>query len=197
MIALSLTGPATNGAPPDPPPPRKRSNYLWLWFFLIVGVLAAGAIAFLWWYNLSLQLKPEQLDAAWQLWKKRGPADYDLSYTKTGSVEDQISVRVRGGKVQDIRVRGQPLEEINKDEIKKGRPLEELYEFYGMDALFRDVERFLKIDSEPGKPRTYTRASFDADDGHLVHYVRRVMGTQERLEITVDFKPVARPRARP
>src|SRR5262249_54436092 len=37
-----------------------------------------------------------------------------------------------------------------------------------------------------GKPRNFTRAAFAEDDGHLLHYVRRVTGTSQRLEITVD-----------
>jgi hypothetical protein len=66
-----------------------------------------------------------------------------------------------------------------------------------MPALFRFIEGFLKEDAKADSPRTYTVATFDPDDGHLVHFVRRVSGTTERLEITVDFKKVSPKKPEP
>ena len=66
-----------------------------------------------------------------------------------------------------------------------------------MTALMDDIETFLEEDTEPGRPRTYSVATFDPVDGHLVRYVRRVMGTSERIEINVQLKKVGEPRAGP
>ena len=82
-------------------------------------------------------------------------------------------VQVRGGTVISVLMNGRALD---KDQ----------YVYRSMDALFDDIERFLKMDAEKGKPRTYMRALFDPADGHLLHYIRRVMGSRERVEITVQ-----------
>jgi hypothetical protein len=51
----------------------------------------------------------------------------------------------------------------------------------------------LKRDSEPGKPQVFKVAKFAPEDGHVLRYVRRVMGSRERVEITVDeFKRLDR-----
>jgi hypothetical protein len=56
-----------------------------------------------------------------------------------------------------------------------------------MEGLFDFVERLMKIDSEPGSPKTYVPAIFDDQKtGGLRWYVRRVMGGRQRVEITVD-----------
>ena len=67
------------------------------------------------------------------------------------------------------------------------------YPRYDMTALMDDIETFLEEDAEPGRPRTYTVASFDPTDGHLIRYVRRVMGSSERIEINVQLKKLGEP----
>jgi hypothetical protein len=148
----------------------------WVWYFVAVGVLAVLAVVVLAVYNLRLQLKPEQLEAARKLWEQKGPHDYRLKYTtKRGDEtdEDVYVVVVRGGVTVSV--------------LRNGRELEKRLRLsYGMSALLDDIEDFLKRDSQKGRPRTYTRALFDPGDGHLVHYVRRVMGSRERVEISVQ-----------
>ena len=57
--------------------------------------------------------------------------------------------------------------------------------------LARLDENFLRTDQKENR-RTYLRAQFDPEDGHLLHFVRRVKGSQERVEITVtEFRPVS------
>ena len=57
-----------------------------------------------------------------------------------------------------------------------------------MPALFENLDAFLDEATKPNKPRTYMRASFDPEDGHLRHFVRRVMGVQpvQCVEIEVE-----------
>jgi hypothetical protein len=59
-----------------------------------------------------------------------------------------------------------------------------------MNALFHFIEVFMEHDQKPGQPRTFTKATFDPTDGHIVRYIRRVTGTNERLEIKVILRPV-------
>ncbi len=153
--------------------PRKNNN--WKWFFAIVVALSIFVAVSLIWWNLRLQLKPEQLEAARALWDTNGPADYVLVYTTRKNEEtttDHYVVKVRQKKAYEVIVNGLP------------EPTDRL-EYQSMDALFNYVERFLELDSEKGKPRTYTRAIFDEKNGAILSYVRRVMGTSERLEINV------------
>src|SRR5205085_6979009 len=122
-------------------------------------------------------LKPEQLTAARKLWREQGPADYTLSYTTRvddETNESRYRVVVRGGKTVASTFNGNA-------EAPERLP------FRGMEALFNDVERFQKKDIEKGSPKTYVRAIFDDQKtGGLRWYVRRVMGTHQRVEITVD-----------
>jgi hypothetical protein len=61
-----------------------------------------------------------------------------------------------------------------------------------MSALFDFIEEFLRLDTQPNSPRAFNRATFDANDGHVVHFVRSVMGTGQRVEITdVKIEPQA------
>jgi hypothetical protein len=156
------------------PPPRRSRG--WIPFFLVVLVLALAASVTLVVYNFKQQLKPEQLEAAWKLWKHKGPASYLLVYSVRKGEDQELErfeVRVRGGTTESVTLNGNQVER-------------RVYPYYGMDELFGQISEFLRKDAEPGKPRVYTRAMFDDKDGHLLWYVRRVMGTRERLEIAVE-----------
>lgn len=158
------------------PAPRRNSG--WVWYLVVLFVLTVAAITTLVTFNLRQQLRPEQLAAAKALWKEKGPRDYDLEYTKQVQQTELFRSRVRDGKVVAATRNGQPLEE-------------RLYRYSSVPGLFSDIERFLEIDAEPGRPRTFTVASFNGQDGHPLRYVRRVMGSTERVEITVKLTPVA------
>jgi hypothetical protein len=157
-------------------PPRRNRG--WIWYFVVLGVLTAVAVGVLLTFNLQQQLKPEQVETARRLWDAKGPANYDMVYTQKGTAPGKYRVEVRNKKPVSVILDGQPLEE-------------RLYRYSDMPALFGFIEDSLRIDGEPGKPRTYTVATFDPDDGHLIHYIRRVMGGKERIEITVEFHPVS------
>ena len=100
-------------------------------------------------------------------------------------------IKVRNSKVFDITL-------DNREITQNDKPLDpSRYSRYDMSALMDDIETFLEEDAEPGRPRTYSVATFDPLDGHLVRYVRRVMGTSERIEINVQLKKLQEPRAVP
>jgi hypothetical protein len=149
-------------------------------FFLILGGLTVAAIALNWSYNVKQQLKREHLDAARALWQKERPANYDLEYIQQrgDSAAETFLVKVRGGKVVSAELDGRGLER-------------RLFASHDMGGLFDDMERFLEIDSKPESPRAYAVATFDGTDGHLLHYVRSVSATGQRVEITVHLRRVA------
>jgi hypothetical protein len=117
------------------------------------------------------QLTPERLAAAQARWTERGLKNYDMEYTQDGGTTAVFEVRVRGGVVREVTMNGKPLE-------PRLRPS------HSMDALFAFVEEFLRQDRTSNRS-TFTVATFDQQDGHLLRYVRRVAGTTERVELRV------------
>lgn len=171
-------------------PQRKslRKNLGWLWYFLLLAVLTVAAVAILVVYNLNQQLTPEQLEMARAHWEKNKPASYKMAYSiriNAEPNEDKYVVEVQNGKAVKAYVNGKP-------EVK------ERLHYYGMEQLFRYVGRFQDIDArkkaeheknpQPGQrlSSVYCRAIFDEKTGALRWYVRRVMGTRDRVEVTVD-----------
>jgi len=144
-----------------------------MWFFAILFGLTFCAICVQIWYNVRNQLTVEQLDQARARWNTKGPASYDLEYTirKLDSTET-YDVKVRNGKAVSVTRDGQLL-------------VDRLFAYSEMRALFGFIEEFLQQDSQPGQPRTFASATFDADDGHLLRYVRSVAVKGDRQEITV------------
>ena len=171
----------SRGQSPFSARPRNRR---WIWFFVTLSVLTLAAIIIQVWYNLGQQLTLQQLHDAQARWKEKGPRDYDLEYTlKKTDGTDRYAVQVRNGKVLSVlRDASGGIQETN------WQPEEErLYRYRDMPALFGFLEDFLQRDTQSGIPRTFATATFDAKDGHLIHYVRSVMSKRERQEITVQF----------
>jgi hypothetical protein len=177
-----MSDPARGNGQAGPPAPRKRNN-VWIWYFVVLvalSFLAAGALVVV---NLRQQLRPEQLEAARERWREKGPASYQLIFTRkiqnqSEQIDEEFAVRVRDRTVESLTLNGRPLEE-------------RLRNYYSMPSLFDQIEEFLEKDSKPGAERTYARARFSEDDGHLLEYVRRVMGKRDRTEIHVDrFEPL-------
>ena len=170
----------------DKLPLTRRRHRRSLWFFGILTLLTLGAIVTLVVFNKSQLLKPEQLAAARERWNQNGPRDYDMEYgvKKQDGDWETYAVQVRKGKVTSASLDGRPIEPRQ-------------YIYYGMPALFEQIEGFLELDHQPGKAQTYTRAEFDKADGHLIEYVRRVMGSQERVQIAIKrFEPVSAERSK-
>jgi hypothetical protein len=167
---------------------RGKPNRGWIWYFVILGGLTSLAITVLVLYNLRQQLKPEQLEAARKLWDAKRPSDYVLTYTKTGAVTGTFIVKVRKGKVVSVDMR----QEVPGEQAIKVVELERrLYRDHDMGGLFDAIERFLEMDAQKDSPRPYVRALFDPHNGQLRQYVRRVMGTRERIQI--DVEPIQTP----
>jgi hypothetical protein len=156
----------------------------WAWYFGVLLVLGVVAITVPLIYNLKAQLTPEQLETARALWKENGPANYALLYQE----------RIEAGPVETYRVEVQGgIVSVSRREGSKETKLEELTpsqrQAYTVPGLFERMEHFLEEDRAASR-RNYVTASFDARDGHPTHYVRRVSGTQERLEWVVKMLPV-------
>ena len=166
----------------------EKKNRRWIWYFVVLFVLAVAATVVLIVFNLQQQLKPDQLRAARNMWSEKGPSDYTLVYTtrvNEDTHEDQYWVKVRGGRAVESTFNGQPEDP-------------ERLPYRGMQALFDFVERFMKLDSEKEAPKTFVRAIFDDQKtGGLRWYVRRVMGSSERIEINVQLKRLGEPITRP
>jgi hypothetical protein len=158
-------------------PPASRSSSNWIWYFAVVAVLSILFTLILVRFNLAQQLTLSDLLAAERLWKERGPADYDMEYTKEGSATGTFTVRVRNHRVERVICDGQPQEA-------------RLLPYSSMEALFGFIEDYLREDAKPGARRVFTTGRFDDHDGHLLHYVRRVMESPERIELTVKLQPV-------
>jgi hypothetical protein len=166
------------------PPPKK--NHAWIYYFAFLLVASVGVAGFMIWYNLSIQLTTEQLESAAQLWREKGPTDYNMVYTKRLNDDAKIAtfnVEVRAGKVTKVLMNGRPLEKDNPEDSDPRI-------HHSMDRLFHDIERFMDIDRKPGAPKVYVTAIFDDKNGGLRRYIRRVMGTTLRIEMHVTVTPV-------
>jgi hypothetical protein len=150
----------------------------WVWFFLALGLLGIGAVAAPLWFNLSQQLRPEDVERARELWEHKRPADYEVEYTLQGLAPEHFTVRVRGGRVVAVADDNGPLAPGT-------------YLFDDMDTLFRFIETDLANDRRPDSPRTFTVAGFSPEDGHVLHYVHSVLRTRARSEIDVKLHPAA------
>ncbi|MSQ96601.1 MAG: hypothetical protein EXR98_18905 [Gemmataceae bacterium] len=160
-------------------PPRNR--YGWIVFFVLVLTASIGVMVFMIWFNLSIQLKPEQFDTAWKHWQEKGPKDYDMLYTEKTNPDDKtitFAVKVRGNKVHEALMDGRPLQQTEEQR-------DDPRIFRSMDAQFRAIQTFMDMDAKPGAPKVYVTAIFDAETGGLRRYIRRVMGSQQRVEIVV------------
>jgi hypothetical protein len=162
-------------------------NRRWLWYFVAVGLVSAGLVTWLALYirdqlDPAKQLNLDQLRAARQLWEQKNLKDYQMLYkVRRGgdSQDDTFFVEVRGGVVVSVLLNSKPLEPWQ-------------WQYRSMDALFNDIELLLKKDAQPDSPKTFCRGYFDTDDGHLMLFVRRVVGGQERVEIRVEtLKPTS------
>ena len=177
------------------PPPRNRT---WVWFFVALAVMAAAAVAVPFFYNLSLQLTPEQLAAARAKWDVNGPRDYDLRYeekvTQNGATETyEWKVEVRGGLVVTAGCNGRPLYPDPDVGLAAGpgavAASGPAFQQLSVDGKFAHIEAEMEKDVAEGQRRNYAMAVFDDRDGHPLRYIRRVKGTGERLEWNVRLTP--------
>jgi hypothetical protein len=171
-------------APTPPPPPPNRA---WIGFFAFLLIASIGVTVFMIWFNQSIQLTPDELTAARKLWEEKGPKSYNMVYTEQINDDDKKSiffVKVRNQKVEEVLMNGKPLEPTKEDgQVHDPRI------YHSMDAKFRDVERLMDIDQRKGAPKVYVIANFDPATGAILRYIRRVMGTTQRIELNVKLEP--------
>jgi hypothetical protein len=154
--------------------PAGVTNRGWLWLFVLIALLAAAGVTWLIVFNRGQQLRRETLEAARQRWQQHGPRDYRLVYTmkKDSQPPDHYVIRVRDGVPERGTLNGKPLpaEALDKLDVK---------------GLFELVDAQLREKEQPGNERTFLRAQFDADYGHLTWYLRTPPGGP-RLEMSVE-----------
>lgn len=169
--------------------PVRRSNSTWIWFFAFLVVASVCVAGFMIWFNLRMQLKPEQVEAAMQQWKEHGPRDYRLIISKkvNDNEPEHYEVTVRDRRVIDVRLNGQRLRNEANEPYPPGH---DRLQWYTMHHLLREIEVFLDHDAKEGK-KNYNVADFDEQTGALRRYVRRVMGTKQHLEETVQLEPLS------
>jgi hypothetical protein len=155
-----------------------RRSRTWIWFFGVLAVLAGAAMSISWIYNARQQLTMPELERQRALWEKAGPRDYLLEYKMTVDGPKSFVVKVRNGRVESAIMR--------QEGAPGDQPLRpDQYHYYDMTGLFNSIETFLKMDAEAGAKRASNRGVFDATDGHLVDFGRRVAGGQRvRIEVT-------------
>src|SRR5262249_18310759 len=107
----------------------------------------------------------------------KGPHDYDLTWEQKGNVQGSFRIKVRNGKAVSVMLNGSPLEE-------------RLYPNYTMTALFEFIEEFLRQDDEQ-KRRPFTTATFEPADGHITRFIRKVIGTSELQDISLELTRAA------
>ena len=167
---------------------RERRG--WIWFFLFLAVMGSAAIIIPIIYNQSQQLSSEQLDAARQLWAKKAPLNYDLEYQvrrqsdsdtpNDQNADERFRIEVRNGQVTSVKKDGNPLPA-------------KVWERHSLDAIFDLIANNLDADNASTGRRNYAHAQFDKEDGHPTVYVRRIMGTRQRLQIILQLTRVEAP----
>jgi len=129
----------------------------------------------------SQQLQLDQLSKSRAVWLARDNKDYRMVYTVQRGGErgkDLFFVEVRAGTVQSVLLNG--TQQLPENQL----------EYHSMEGLFNDIELFLQKDAQPGSPKTVCSGYFSNDDGHLLWFVRQVVGGAERVEIKVEeFRP--------
>jgi hypothetical protein len=144
----------------------------WRLFFLVLILLGSIAVTVPIIYNLSLQLKPEQVEAARKRWQANGPRDYDLEIAarlNDHEKADEFHVCVRGGKVTEAWCNSEKLADA---EMAR----------HTVEGMLDHIATTLRQDTESCGKRNYAMADFDSRDGHPCRYVHRVAGSKEREE---------------
>jgi hypothetical protein len=180
------SNPAADAPRPEPPRAPPTKNHAWIYFFVFIIVASVGVAGFMIGFNLWIQLKPDQLEAARKLWQEKGPTSYKMVYTKRLNDDtkvDTFEVEVRGGQVKKVLMNGRPLQK-EKDEDEDPRI------HHTMERLFRDIERFMELDKKPDAKKVFVTAIFDDQNGGLRRYIRRVMGTTLRIEMHITVTAI-------
>lgn len=179
-------------------PQTRQPNRRWVLFFIVLAVLAALGMVIPILYNLSRQLRPEQLAEARTLWQANAPRNYDLEYLvkiDDDTQSDEYVAHVRDGQVVMVALNKELLWLAPWTGFALGPLVQALSppsfnpRSYTIDGLFGEMDRRMRQDEEGGR-RNYATASFDPVDGHPTHYIHRVRGTHQRVEWTIRLRRV-------
>jgi hypothetical protein len=190
-------------------PATAGKNRNWIVFFLMLAFLAGLGIVVPLWYNLSLQLKAPELEAARQLWQAAGPADYDLEYMSKIDKDEGVEYRVavRDHRAEFLATRKGDVLELSQDLhdalgmvvgcpvancAPKVVPADDLSRRESIDAFFSLLESKMRDDVAVGG-RNYATATFDSNLGYPLRYIHRVRGSQQRIELNVHLLPANSP----
>jgi hypothetical protein len=143
-------------------------------------------------YNLDQQLRPGQLAAARERWRRAGPADYDLTYSVQYDRErlaQRHVVLVRGGRVAWASCEGEVV--CVSPAVGAVVGLAAGAGTAGgrdVPAIFDHVEALLREEGSPGR-RNLLVAVFDPQAGWPRRIIRRVRGTSTREEWNLHVWP--------
>jgi hypothetical protein len=173
--------------------PPRRSSWRWISFFVVLAVLAVTAVTLPIIYNLSQQLKPEQLAEARQRWRDHGPTDYDLTYAITYDRErlpERHIVLVRGGEVVFASCEGEVVALSPALSAAAGLPVGGLSQSRPRDipGIFAHIADLLQEESTADR-RNFLVAVFDRREGYPRRFIRRIRGTSTREEWNVRLWP--------
>src|SRR5262249_19883259 len=172
--------------PEAAPQSRLRRNRNWIWVFLAFALLGVAAIGINWIYNAGQPLNEAKLQAARELWRKNHPANYDLkiirtmSYTasdgRSGTTVDRMELQVRGDRVVSFLLNGrEPEPLLDRDGKRLVDEERRQRESYDIDGWFDAMQQFMEVDQRQGN-RSFLRASFDKQDGHVTVFTRQFQG---------------------
>jgi len=190
-------------------PATAEKNRTWIVFFVMLAFLAGLGILVPLWYNLSMQMKAPEFEAARQLWQTSGPADYDLEYMSKIDTDEPVEYRVavRDHRAEFLATRKGDLLELSQElhdalGTVVGCPVafcapqvassDELTRRNAIDAFFALMDSKMRDDVAVGG-RNYATATFDSKLGYPLRYIHRVRGSQERIELNAHLLPANSP----
>ncbi|MFO0969410.1 MAG: hypothetical protein U0793_27960 [Gemmataceae bacterium] len=167
----------------------SSSRRRWKWYFLIVFLLSLLATGSLIVFNRSIQLTADQLAKERQRWETTRPVRYHFTYLRVENDEKAgklYKVAVVGGKV--VKAEVFDVQTRDRQGIEPPGAGTELStaaaQGHSMDAVFDELGALLSLDARLGR-RVFVRARFHPDHGAILEFVHRIMGTRERVQLSV------------
>ncbi len=170
--------------------PRRSKN--WVWVFVGFSILGVLTIAINWAYNAAQPLSEAQLQTARRQWQEKRPSDYDLridlaTESSGRTVRDRIELQVRNGVIVHFLHNGREPEPIvDQEGLRKVEEERRQRAAYDIDGLFDAIEEFMTHDRRSGV-KSFLRARFDKEDGHVMLFIRQVNRTRSPV-IRVEMK---------
>ena len=171
--------------PSDQPSPNRHSQLQSTGCGILIGIMIGIVILLGVWIWMERDAVPpltsEALSAGKALWKKNGPADYDLAFTTAGRQTGDYVVEVRSGKV--VRVTRNGVDVPDRGEAWDARSIQGLFDTidYEIDLAKEPQEAFDGAKSSD----VIQQAEFDEQFGFPRRYRRMVLGVDRPIQWTV------------